>query len=113
MFTCGDTRARYDAAINGFTPGAPEPRKFSSSPVGVRTSTPPARAQRSRLITVPFTRKTTSPIPEACRLLVKVWSVLPMGSLMLKKWYSPPNAERSLQLRSEEHTSELQSQFHL
>src|SRR5580693_391469 len=62
---CGEIRALYETTTKGFTPVAPEPRKFNSSPVGRRTSTPAATANRSPLYTVYFPRRTTSPIPAA------------------------------------------------
>src|SRR5579872_5002146 len=58
-------RALYETTPKGFTPVAPEPRKFNSSPVGRRTSTPAATPNRSPLYTVYFPRRTTSPIPVA------------------------------------------------
>src|SRR5580704_12450856 len=62
---CGEIRALYETTPKGFTPVAPEPRKFKASPVGRRTSTPAATANRSPLYTVYFPRRTTSPIPAA------------------------------------------------
>src|ERR1700688_4340658 len=58
-------RALYETTPKGFTPVAPEPRKFNTSPVGSRTSTLAATANRSPLYTVYFPRRTTSPIPAA------------------------------------------------
>src|ERR1700730_12674109 len=61
--TCGEMRALKENTPNGLTPVAPDPRKFSASPVGTRTSTPKATPARSPLNNSYFPRRTTSPIP--------------------------------------------------
>src|SRR4051812_17618833 len=50
---------------NGLTPAAPDPRKFSSSPVGKRTSTPAATPNFSPWYTSYLPRSVMSPMPDA------------------------------------------------
>ena len=63
---CGESRW-YDEenARNGRTPGAPDPSRFRSSPVGTRTSKPSASPRRDSRSTPAFTRTMRSPSPVA------------------------------------------------